>query len=151
MTATGTVVGGAAVLSGFVGAGGAGVVTGRPVSWVVACVGASGMVVRAVVGLAGVGASVAASVFTLAAGVAGAAGPASVAGLLLLATVVTAAVVDIAVTTSPATLGGAAVVLAFVVEGVSASLSSGSVQMLERRKPEEGKRRHDCERTGACG
>lgn len=135
-------------MSGLVGAG-VWVVTGCTVSLVVSCVTAFGMVIRAAVALAGIGASVAASVFTLAAGVAGAAGPVPVAGKLLLVTVATAAVVDIAGSAPPATLGGAAVDWAVVVKGVSASFS-GSVQMLQRRKPEEGRRRHDCERTGAC-
>lgn len=104
-------------MSGLVGAG-EWVVTGCTVSLVVACVTAFGMVIRAAVGLAGVGASVAASVFTLAAGVAGAAGPAPVAVLLLLVTVATATVVDVAESGPPATLGGAAVARAVVVGGV---------------------------------
>lgn len=101
-------------MSGLVGAG-EWVITGCTVSLVVACVTAFGMVLRAAVGLAGVGASVAASVFTLAAGVAGAAGP--VAVLLFLLTVATATVVDVAESGPPATLGGAAVAWA-VVGGV---------------------------------
>lgn len=113
-------------MSGLVSAG-VWVATGCTVSLAVACVTAFGPVIRAAVGLAGVGASVAASVFTLAAGVAGAAGAgvagaagaaAPVAVLLLLVTVAPATVVDVAESGPPATLDGAAVAWAVVVVGV---------------------------------
>lgn len=145
VTAAGTIVrGGAAVLSGFTGAG-EGVVTGCAVCLVVACITAFGMVAGATVDFAGVGTSVVTSAFTLTAGVTAGAGPTPVVDLMVSVTAATTVVVDTMETTPPALLGkveGATVVLA--------SISSASAQMLQRRMPEEGKTRQHCEQMVAC-